>query len=134
MPLDIIFEVTFGFSEFLNPFNVIFLYAQIFSSLAPVDLISLTRSSKRLREILMTRKAITIWRAAARDQAPDAPGCPPDMSEPAWGNLLFGGTKCQVCRTLIFRISFLELGTELRNIRHPIYFFHAAQEGLHNVS
>jgi hypothetical protein len=50
----------------------------------------------------MTRKAATIWRAAARDQAPDAPSCPPDTSQPAWAILLFdGGCRCQVCKKKI---------------------------------
>ena len=44
----------------------------------------------------MTRKAITIWRAAARDQAPNVSHGPPDMSEPAWANLLFGGARCEI--------------------------------------
>jgi len=44
----------------------------------------------------MSRNVVTIWRATARDQAPDAPACPSDVPEPAWANLLFGGTNCQV--------------------------------------
>jgi len=45
----------------------------------------------------MTPKAATVCSAAARDQIQDRPRCPQDMSEPAWANLVFGGSTCQVC-------------------------------------
>ncbi|KAI0061321.1 hypothetical protein BV25DRAFT_1916993, partial [Artomyces pyxidatus] len=71
MPLDILFE--------------------LFSNLTPGDLLSLARTSKGLRSVLMSRKSVSVWKAA-RSQVPglEAPEPPEDMSEPAWAQLLYG--------------------------------------------
>ncbi|OBZ74626.1 hypothetical protein A0H81_05073 [Grifola frondosa] len=78
MPIDILFE--------------------IFGHLTPRDLISITATNKAFRQLLMTRKAITVWKAV-RKQEYDAPDCPPGISEPQWANLLWGGNTCQECGT-----------------------------------
>ena len=67
---------------------------QIFSNLLPGDLVSLSRSTKSFRQLLMRRSSITIWQAARRN-VPDLPDCPPELSEPAYANLLFT-TNCHV--------------------------------------
>ncbi|KAI0061322.1 hypothetical protein BV25DRAFT_1826808 [Artomyces pyxidatus] len=78
MPLDVLFE--------------------LFSNLTPGDLVNLTRTSKNLRAVLMSRKSISVWRAA-RAQVPglEVPEPPEDMSEPAWAQLLYGGAVCSEC-------------------------------------
>ncbi|KAI0780640.1 hypothetical protein BD413DRAFT_600202 [Trametes elegans] len=75
MPLDILFE--------------------IFGHLNPYDLLQLSRTTKALREILMHRSAITIWRNA-RLNVDELPDCPPDLAEPAYANLLFDN-HCHYC-------------------------------------
>ncbi|KAI0362438.1 hypothetical protein OH77DRAFT_1416699 [Trametes cingulata] len=75
MPLDILFEV--------------------FGHLHPYDLLQLSRTTKALRNILMHRSAITIWRNA-RQNVEDLPDCPPDLTEPAYANLLFDH-HCHFC-------------------------------------
>ncbi|KAI8989719.1 hypothetical protein BD414DRAFT_459791 [Trametes punicea] len=75
MPLDILFE--------------------IFGHLHPADLLHLSRTTKALRSVLMQRSAITIWRNA-RQNVEDLPDCPPDLSEPAYANLLFD-QHCHFC-------------------------------------
>ncbi|TFK33815.1 hypothetical protein BDQ12DRAFT_738566 [Crucibulum laeve] len=67
MPMDIVFE--------------------ILSSLPPKDLISVSRTTKSFREMLLSRQATTIWKNAL--EAADAPECPDDCSEPQWAALLF---------------------------------------------
>lgn len=71
---------------------------QIFTHLFPADLLNLARSTKAFRELLMKKSSITIWRAA-RGNVLDLPDCPPDLSEPAYANLLFSNC-CHVslCR------------------------------------
>ncbi|OBZ74627.1 hypothetical protein A0H81_05074 [Grifola frondosa] len=76
MPIDILFE--------------------IFANLTPRDLLNLTRTNKPFRQLLMTRKAITVWRAARKNEL-GAPDCLPGMSEPQWASLLWGGNICQQC-------------------------------------
>ncbi|TFY72167.1 hypothetical protein EVG20_g834 [Dentipellis fragilis] len=78
MPLDVLYEV--------------------FSHLAPADLIQLTRTSKSLRLLLLSRKSNFIWRSV-RTQVPGpaVPNPPEDMSEPSWANLIFGGPFCSNC-------------------------------------
>ncbi|RPD66422.1 hypothetical protein L226DRAFT_479062 [Lentinus tigrinus ALCF2SS1-7] len=77
MPLDILYEV--------------------FTHLRPYDLLHLARTTKTLRKLLMTRSSSTIWRRA-RENVPQLPECPKDMSEPAYANLLFD-PHCHFCLT-----------------------------------
>ncbi|KDR69740.1 hypothetical protein GALMADRAFT_145151 [Galerina marginata CBS 339.88] len=74
MPLDVLYE-TFG-------------------QLNPKDILSLARTSKTIRERLMSRSALTVWKAAREHL--DVPEPPSDMSEPAWAALLFGNV-CHNC-------------------------------------
>ncbi|KAI0822848.1 hypothetical protein BC628DRAFT_1326507 [Trametes gibbosa] len=75
MPLDILYE--------------------IFGLLHPLDLLNLSRTTKALRNILMQHSAISIWRHA-REGIVDLPECPPDLTEPAYANLLFDH-HCHFC-------------------------------------
>ncbi|KAH9857187.1 hypothetical protein C2E23DRAFT_378040 [Lenzites betulinus] len=75
MPLDILFE--------------------IFGHLHPHDLLNLSRTTKALRNVLMQRSAISVWRHA-REGVEDLPECPPDLTEPAYANLLFDH-HCHFC-------------------------------------
>ncbi|KDQ15360.1 hypothetical protein BOTBODRAFT_173854 [Botryobasidium botryosum FD-172 SS1] len=77
MPLDVLYEV--------------------FGHVGPADLLSLSRASKALRHILMSRKSIGLWKGAVKNAG--APECPADLSEPAWAHLIFGGSRCQSCGT-----------------------------------
>jgi hypothetical protein len=47
-----------------------------------------------LRSTLMSKGAITIWKAVLKGR--NAPKCPKDFSEPRWTHLLFGGNVCHV--------------------------------------
>ncbi|KIY67642.1 hypothetical protein CYLTODRAFT_352765, partial [Cylindrobasidium torrendii FP15055 ss-10] len=67
----------------------------IFSRLEPGDLVSLSRTSKDIRAVLMRKPSEYIWRAA-RSMVPDLPPLPHDMSEPAYASLVFD-TFCHEC-------------------------------------
>ncbi|EMD38467.1 hypothetical protein CERSUDRAFT_82729 [Gelatoporia subvermispora B] len=77
MPLDILFE--------------------IFGHLHPLDVLHLARTSKALRNVLMRRSAISIWKEA-RSRIQDLPECPLDLSEPQYAHLLFD-PHCHFCLT-----------------------------------
>ncbi|KAH9952089.1 hypothetical protein B0H21DRAFT_13030 [Amylocystis lapponica] len=77
MPLDILFE--------------------IFGHLNPIDVLHLARTTKALRDILMRRSALSIWREA-RAHVDGLPDCPADLSEPQYANLLFD-PHCHFCLT-----------------------------------
>ncbi|KAF8602452.1 hypothetical protein BDV93DRAFT_193964 [Ceratobasidium sp. AG-I] len=64
------------------------IFTEITSFTYPGDLLSLARSCKRFREILMGRSAIKIWRFA-EGNLKGLPPCPKDMSEPQYAALLF---------------------------------------------
>ncbi|KAF5330284.1 hypothetical protein D9619_006079 [Psilocybe cf. subviscida] len=68
MPLDIVYE--------------------IFGKLFPADLLTLSQTSKDLRNILGSRSSAFIWKEA-RGNVPGLPDCPPDLSEPQYANLCF---------------------------------------------
>ncbi|PCH43558.1 hypothetical protein WOLCODRAFT_122186, partial [Wolfiporia cocos MD-104 SS10] len=61
---------------------------EIFSCLEPKDLLNLARTSKSLRQLLMTRETISVWRAARANMG-KLPDCPSFLSEPAYANLAF---------------------------------------------
>ncbi|KZV69428.1 hypothetical protein PENSPDRAFT_633126 [Peniophora sp. CONT] len=88
MPLDVLFE--------------------IFSTLLPADLLSLARTSKNIRQVLMNRNHSGLWKAArANASGLPSPDPPIGMSEPAWARLLYGGSGCYSCRAKnIQRIDF----------------------------
>ncbi|EIW57054.1 uncharacterized protein TRAVEDRAFT_73314 [Trametes versicolor FP-101664 SS1] len=76
MPIDILFE--------------------IFSKLTPRDLLSISRTTKSFRQLLLSRQAATVWKAA-RLATPPFLERPSDVSEPYWANLVYGKSFCQVC-------------------------------------
>jgi hypothetical protein len=62
-----------------------------------MDLINLARTSKALRQVLMSRRSMSVWIVARRNATiTKAPDPPEDMSEPAWALLLFGPAVCSV--------------------------------------
>ncbi|KIY67620.1 hypothetical protein CYLTODRAFT_490456 [Cylindrobasidium torrendii FP15055 ss-10] len=70
---------------------------EIFSSLEPIDLLCLARTSKVLRSFLMSRRSEYIWRAA-REGMDGLPPPPTGSSEPAYASFLLD-THCQKCET-----------------------------------
>ncbi|CAE6528355.1 unnamed protein product [Rhizoctonia solani] len=71
------------------------IFTEVASHLLPGDIISLARSNKFFRNLLMHRSAIHIWHGAMRN-VEGLPPCPPDMSEPHYLALLFSKT-CTAC-------------------------------------
>lgn len=66
---------------------------QICQYLGPQDLLRLSQSSLRLREVLMTKDAKIMWQAALENY-PTLPPCPSDLSEPQFVALMF----CSTCQ------------------------------------
>ncbi|KAG2041834.1 hypothetical protein BDR03DRAFT_855543 [Suillus americanus] len=69
---------------------------EIFGFLKPLDLLSLARTSKAFRNLLMRKSNVFIWRAS-RSLIPNLPECPPDLSEPQYACLAFD-PHCHVGR------------------------------------
>ncbi|KAI0769735.1 hypothetical protein BD413DRAFT_493370 [Trametes elegans] len=92
MPIDILFEV--------------------FSKLSPRDLLNLSRTTKAFRQLLLSRKAMSVW-LNARLAIPYSPTCPADVSEPYWANLVYGEHKCQECGRINVRRIVFELRRRL---------------------
>ncbi|RDX43362.1 hypothetical protein OH76DRAFT_1206587 [Lentinus brumalis] len=61
------------------PFDISF---EMFSNLAPQDLLTLSRTTEAFRQLLFDRRLATVWKAARQRTFPDAPQCPEDVSEP----------------------------------------------------
>ncbi|KAF7295371.1 F-box domain-containing protein [Mycena indigotica] len=88
----------------VDGFNMIPLdiLCEICNCLFPVDLLSLARTNKSIRNFILNRSNIAIWRAAFANNA-DAggpPGCPSYLSEPAWTRVAFD-KSCQVCEVAL---------------------------------
>jgi hypothetical protein len=98
MPLDILFEVsTLPISCSCQPLEFHqLMYFQIFSHLDPIDLVTLTQTSKELRAMLTSRSSTSVWKAARANIVPAMPDCPDDLSEPQYAVLMFG-KGCHVC-------------------------------------
>ncbi|KAG9025571.1 hypothetical protein FS837_004890 [Tulasnella sp. UAMH 9824] len=64
------------------------IFAEVCQYLKPVDLLQLARSSRRLREILVSKDAKNIWRTS-RTLIEGLPECPEDMNEPEYATLMF---------------------------------------------
>jgi hypothetical protein len=113
LPFDVLFSV--------RPFrrNIVFpsvpeqdTTPQVFSELGPMDLVNLARTSKALRQVLMSRASLSVWLVARRNAGiTKVPDPPEDMSEPSWALLLFGPAVCSVRSRPFLLINFeLSLG------------------------
>ncbi|KIK57099.1 hypothetical protein GYMLUDRAFT_773837 [Collybiopsis luxurians FD-317 M1] len=67
------------------PLDVVF---EIFCYLDPGDLLRLARTSKELRNLLMSKTSITIWHSS-RENLPGLPPPSKDLNEPQYAQLLF---------------------------------------------
>ncbi|PPR01424.1 hypothetical protein CVT24_001898 [Panaeolus cyanescens] len=74
------------------PFDLL---PEIFGHLEPQDLLNLSRTSKDLRNLLMSRSSRSIWLQSMAN-APEMVDCPSYISEPAWIDYLFG-KGCMGC-------------------------------------
>ncbi|KAI0373296.1 hypothetical protein BV20DRAFT_1050199 [Pilatotrama ljubarskyi] len=75
------------------PFDVFF---EILSHLRPIDILRLSRTSKELRSMLLSRASRHIWIAARRNILPQMPDCPDHMSEARYAQLGFE-RDCDAC-------------------------------------
>ncbi|PPQ69575.1 hypothetical protein CVT24_001375 [Panaeolus cyanescens] len=73
------------------PFDILY---EIFIRLEPMDLINLGRTSKDLKDLVMSNDCKLIWTHALA--ATGLPPCPEDMSLPAYADLAFG-KNCWKC-------------------------------------
>ncbi|CAE6447221.1 unnamed protein product [Rhizoctonia solani] len=71
------------------------IFTEITSLLYPKDIISLSRASRFLRNLLMSRSSRHIW-IRVINNIEGLPPCPPDMSEPSYLTLLFA-RDCTGC-------------------------------------
>ena len=98
MPLDVLLEVL----AHPTPLASFCLqHHKILSALQPSGLLALARTSKPLRQVVMNRSHIGIWRAARSNvPGPATPEPPVGISEPAWAQLLYGDSGCYVSHHL----------------------------------
>ncbi|CAE6534639.1 unnamed protein product, partial [Rhizoctonia solani] len=92
----------YSLDRFVNmPLDIL---TEIASYLFPIDITTLSRSSKLFRDILMRRSSRHIWINAMRN-IEMLPRCPSDMSEPAYLALLFS-RYCTVCgRVIVYHLN-----------------------------
>ncbi|KAL1754822.1 hypothetical protein FB107DRAFT_263016 [Schizophyllum commune] len=68
---------------------------EIFGCLHPLDLLHLSRATKALRAILLSRSATSVWKRSF-SSVEDAPSIPDDISIPHLSSLMFE-SACQYC-------------------------------------
>ncbi|KAG8702019.1 hypothetical protein FRC08_003751 [Ceratobasidium sp. 394] len=89
------------------------IFAEITSYLDPLDILSLARTTKHFRTLLMQPSAKHIWSAAERNVV-GLPPCPEYMDEPAYAALVFG-KSCSECGMSVSRRMDAVLGVKLCN-------------------
>ncbi|EUC55285.1 hypothetical protein RSOL_107910 [Rhizoctonia solani AG-3 Rhs1AP] len=77
------------------------LFNEVAIHLLPMDLLSLARSNKFFRKLLMSRTSLQLWQQALGN-APEIPSCPPELSEPQYISLIFSKT-CSSCGARVLR-------------------------------
>ncbi|KAI0783638.1 hypothetical protein C8Q75DRAFT_429125 [Abortiporus biennis] len=75
------------------PLEILF---EIFLQIYPQDLLSLSRTTKDFRALLVSKSAIRFWKASSKLNAKNIPPCYPDMNELAFANLLYS-PHCHSC-------------------------------------
>ncbi len=88
MPLEVILEVSSLCTLASDSDSLSVLRIQICGHLLPKDLLNLSRTSKGFHSLLMSRRSQSIWKAVCLN-LPGLPPCPPDLTEPAYINLIF---------------------------------------------
>ncbi|KAJ3963899.1 hypothetical protein EV361DRAFT_874456, partial [Lentinula raphanica] len=91
------------------PLEIILL---IFIRLDPRDLLSLSRTSKNLREILMDKSSETIWRTVWTNYEGSLPPLPVDLNEPQFARLIFDA-YCHTASSQLTTYSKLQMRPEL---------------------
>ncbi|KAJ1301884.1 hypothetical protein OPQ81_000724 [Rhizoctonia solani] len=78
-------------------------FMEIMRYLALPDVLSLSRSNKFFRQMLLTRSASTleVWRMAV-ENVPGLPPCPKDLCEPQYAALIYS-KHCSMCGTSVVR-------------------------------
>ncbi|KAG9079866.1 hypothetical protein FS749_008206 [Ceratobasidium sp. UAMH 11750] len=71
------------------------IFHKIMSCLLPADVLSLARSNKSIRNLLMSRASRPLWQAAFHN-IPHMPPCPQSLCEPQYASLVFSET-CSTC-------------------------------------
>ncbi|KAG9090256.1 hypothetical protein FS749_000703 [Ceratobasidium sp. UAMH 11750] len=89
------------------------IFAEITSYLDPLDILSLARTTKHFRTLLMQPSAKHIWSAAERNVV-GLPPCPEYMDEPAYAALVFA-KSCSECGMSVSRRMDAVLGVKLCN-------------------
>ncbi|PIL30562.1 hypothetical protein GSI_07262 [Ganoderma sinense ZZ0214-1] len=64
----------------------------------PLDLLRLSRVSKKLRPVVFAKRNRSVWICARNSLDPPMPACPEDLSEPKYAFLVFDPV-CMVCGT-----------------------------------
>ncbi|PPQ71953.1 hypothetical protein CVT24_007918 [Panaeolus cyanescens] len=72
------------------------LVLEVFSLLHPVDLFSLIRTTKSLRNLLLSKSCADVW-LSVFETYEDIPPVPAGMSPPKWTTILFGPPHCDSC-------------------------------------
>ncbi|VDB91840.1 unnamed protein product [Peniophora sp. CBMAI 1063] len=77
------------------PLDVLY---EVFAHLGPGDLISLARTGKNFRSMLLSRQSTFLWREVLAASVEEGyPPRPEDMTEPGWAGFFFGGSYCSLC-------------------------------------
>ncbi|CAE6343341.1 unnamed protein product [Rhizoctonia solani] len=69
--------------------------SEVGSYVLPIDLLSLSRTNKSLRSLLMDRSSRHVWQSAMQNME-GLPHCPSNWSEPRYLSLIFSKT-CSIC-------------------------------------
>ena len=95
MPLDVFYEVC-GLRPSVHRLAWILTrwHMQIVSYMHPSDLLRISRVSKHFRSMLMTKNAVSFWRAARKTIG--MPNPPPDLNDAQYVALIFENV-CNVC-------------------------------------
>lgn len=97
LPDDVLLEVSFFTVCLQNAIYQSSSELKIPKHLHPRDILNLARTSKYFRQLLMSKRSRSVWRAARTTIG--LPDCPCELSEPQYATLVFS-TDCQVSKYL----------------------------------
>ncbi|CAE6506851.1 unnamed protein product [Rhizoctonia solani] len=72
------------------------LFTRIMHDLRPIDILTLSRTCKPFRNILMRRSSASIWKRAAENLPYDLPPCPPWLDMPQYISVVYTNA-CSAC-------------------------------------
>ncbi|KAF9057153.1 hypothetical protein BJ165DRAFT_11392 [Panaeolus papilionaceus] len=106
---------------------------EIFHHVHPTDLLSLIRTTKTLRNLLLSKGSLSVWQSAFAANE-EVPLVPQGTSPPKWATMLFGPPTCDGCGVYPAMVDFTYNDKLCQSCSPPLYSYDEAEQVLRSIN